>query len=191
VSTVQQTPATHKSSNKYRDLYRTVRQAYRCTLTKSCIWSDCQFLNTPLCLYAKLSTHTAYLFNKCLIISIFYNIKTMPFLVSTGFDWKDMEPCVQWMAPFAKTHMDEGSVEVKFFPTIPAEDSHNIQIHAVDLNMLVRCFTHIVLLVNHSSDGWKTVSTPKTWRKIVIFYFCKSDCTQDMFRVVEKCRSCQ
>lgn len=55
----------------------------------------------------------------------------------SGFEWEDLEPCVEWMAPFARTHMDEGSVEVKFFQSIPAEDSHNVQIHAVDLNMLV------------------------------------------------------
>lgn len=29
-------------------------------------------------------------------------------------------------------------MEVKFFQSIPAEDSHNVQIHAVDLNMLER-----------------------------------------------------
>lgn len=48
---------------------------------------------------------------------------------------------MEWMAPFARTHMDEGSVEVKFFQSINAEDSHNIQIHAVDLNMLVRGYS--------------------------------------------------
>lgn len=58
-----------------------------------------------------------------------------------GFEWEDLEPCVEWMAPFARTHMDEGSVEVKFFQSINAEDSHNIQIHAVDLNMLVRGYS--------------------------------------------------
>ncbi|XP_061163487.1 G1/S-specific cyclin-E-like [Saccostrea echinata] len=68
-----------------------------------------------------------------------YHLTSREMVLSvTGYEWKDLEPCVEWMAPFARTHMDEGSVEVKFFPSIPAEDSHNIQIHSVDLNMLER-----------------------------------------------------
>lgn len=68
-----------------------------------------------------------------------YHLTSKEMVLSvTGFEWEDLEPCVEWMAPFARTHMDEGSVEVKFFQSIPAEDSHNVQIHAVDLNMLER-----------------------------------------------------
>ncbi|XP_048779735.1 G1/S-specific cyclin-E-like [Ostrea edulis] len=79
-----------------------------------------------------------YNYSKLAAAALYYLTSQEMVLSVTGFDWKDMEPCIQWMAPFAKTHMDEGPVEVKFFPSIPAEDSHNIQIHAVDLNMLER-----------------------------------------------------
>ena len=41
------------------------------------------------------------------------------------------------MAPFAVTIRELGPMEVKFFSNIPSEDSHNIQTHVVDLNLLV------------------------------------------------------
>lgn len=50
----------------------------------------------------------------------------------------DIMACVQWMAPHAITIREAGSTELKFFPTIPPEDAHNIQTHAVDVTMLVK-----------------------------------------------------
>ena len=44
------------------------------------------------------------------------------------------------MAPFAVTLRELGPMEVKFFSNIPSEDSHNIQTHVVDLNLLVSDF---------------------------------------------------
>ena len=58
-------------------------------------------------------------------------------LFIVGYKWADILPCVQWMAPFAVTIRELGPMEVKFFSNIPSEDSHNIQTHVVDLNLLV------------------------------------------------------
>ncbi|XP_041375900.1 G1/S-specific cyclin-E-like isoform X2 [Gigantopelta aegis] len=57
-------------------------------------------------------------------------------LAVSGFFWQDILPCVQWMSPFAITIRETGPIEVKFFPTVPSEDSHNIQTHCVDLQLL-------------------------------------------------------
>lgn len=54
----------------------------------------------------------------------------------SGYKWADILPCVQWMAPFAVTIRELGPMEVKFFSNIPSEDSHHIQTHVVDLNLL-------------------------------------------------------
>ncbi len=41
------------------------------------------------------------------------------------------------MAPYALTLREAGPVEVKTFPQIPLEDTHNIQSHNVDLTVFV------------------------------------------------------
>ena len=62
----------------------------------------------------------------------------MLLLCVSGYMWNDIAPCVQWMAPFAMTLRESGTVEVKFFPQVPSEASHNIQTHTVDMLVLVR-----------------------------------------------------
>ena len=54
-----------------------------------------------------------------------------------GFKWADIEPCIQWMTPYALTLNDQGTIDLKFFPNIPSETTHNIQTHTVDLTLLV------------------------------------------------------
>lgn len=49
----------------------------------------------------------------------------------------DIAPCVQWMAPFATTLREVGPMELKFFSQVSQDDVHNIQTHAVDLDLLV------------------------------------------------------
>ena len=49
----------------------------------------------------------------------------------------DIAACVQWMTPFAMTLRDVGPAELKFFSQIATEDTHAIQTHSVDLNLLV------------------------------------------------------
>ena len=52
----------------------------------------------------------------------------------------DLLPCIRWMEPYAKIIQEAGPVELKFFPTVHIDDSHNIQTHAVDLDLLVSTF---------------------------------------------------
>ncbi len=54
-----------------------------------------------------------------------------------GYQWRDIVQCVQWMAPFAMTLREAGTVDLKFFQSIPRENLHNIQTHSVDMSLLV------------------------------------------------------
>lgn len=49
----------------------------------------------------------------------------------------DIEPCAQWMSPFAMALREAGAVELKFFSGVSSENTHNIQTHSVDLPLLV------------------------------------------------------
>ena len=53
----------------------------------------------------------------------------------------DIAVCVQWMAPFATSLREIGPIDLKFFQHIPHENTHNIQTHAVDMNVLVSLTT--------------------------------------------------
>jgi len=55
-------------------------------------------------------------------------------LKTSGYTWDEISSCIFWMAPYALTLKEMGPVEVKTFPQIPLEDSHNIQSHNVDLS---------------------------------------------------------
>ena len=55
----------------------------------------------------------------------------------SGYSWLDIAPCVQWMSAFAMTLREVGSVELKFYTQVSNDDTHNIQTHEVDLNLLV------------------------------------------------------
>ena len=67
--------------------------------------------------------------------------------------WQDIQACVRWMKPFALTLVKEGPLApstvvssthsthssglTKAVPNIVTDDSHNIQTHAVNLELLV------------------------------------------------------
>ena len=57
--------------------------------------------------------------------------------LGTGYAWDEISSCIYWMAPYALTLREAGPVEVKTFPQIPLEDTHNIQSHNVDLTVFV------------------------------------------------------
>ena len=59
----------------------------------------------------------------------------------------DIAACVQWMTPFAMTLRDVGPAELKFFSQVPTEDTHAIQTHSVDLNLLVCIYPHRVTIL--------------------------------------------
>ena len=74
-----------------------------------------------------------------------------------GLQWGDIAACVQWMAAFVYVVREEGQTQVtaavrqgtassdtntgsgllKSMPHVVVDDSHNIQTHVVDLQMLV------------------------------------------------------
>jgi len=56
-------------------------------------------------------------------------------LKTSGYKWEDVSSCIYWMAPYALTLREMGPVEVKTFPQIPLDDTHNIQSHNVDLSI--------------------------------------------------------
>lgn len=74
-----------------------------------------------------------------------------PVLHFSGLQWKDIQACVRWMKPYAVTLAKEGSTTTlphssgsphssglnKAVPNIVTDDSHNIQTHSVNLDMLV------------------------------------------------------
>ncbi|GAB1598194.1 G1/S-specific cyclin-E-like isoform X1 [Argonauta hians] len=57
-------------------------------------------------------------------------------LTVSGLSMADLLPCIQWMKPFALTVQEADTVELKFFPMVHIDDSHNIQTHTVDLDLL-------------------------------------------------------
>ncbi|XP_029635699.1 G1/S-specific cyclin-E isoform X1 [Octopus sinensis] len=57
-------------------------------------------------------------------------------LAVSGLSMTDLLPCIQWMNPYAITLREAGPVELKFFPMVHIDDSHNVQTHAVDLDLL-------------------------------------------------------
>ncbi|KAL4234175.1 G1/S-specific cyclin-E1 [Mactra antiquata] len=68
--------------------------------------------------------------------ALFHSSSQQLALSVSGYKWQDILPCVQWMAPFAVTVKELGQLAVKFFPNVQSEDSHAIQTHVVDLNLL-------------------------------------------------------
>lgn len=79
-----------------------------------------------------------------------------------GLQWGDIAACVKWMAAFVYVVREEGQTQVtaavrqgtatsdtssgsgllKSMPHVVVDDSHNIQTHVVDLQMLVSIASH-------------------------------------------------
>lgn len=58
-------------------------------------------------------------------------------IVNLGYQWADLEECVNWMAVHARILKCQERVELKMFSRVAAEDVHNIQTHTVSLDLLV------------------------------------------------------
>jgi len=54
-----------------------------------------------------------------------------------GLRESDIMDCVAWMRPFAHVLDRQQQVELKKFPQITVDNSHNIQTHVVSLELLV------------------------------------------------------
>ena len=68
------------------------------------------------------------------------SIKIMNFVkFLSGHTWDELWPCIQWMRCFAEVTRQKGVLRLSSFDQVACEDAHNIQTHAVDLNLLVSC----------------------------------------------------
>jgi len=70
-----------------------------------------------------------------------------------GYNWADIALCVQWMAPYATTLREAGTVELKFFTQVPADATHNIQTHTVDLSLLEKAQARQTQLANSARSS--------------------------------------
>lgn len=81
-------------------------------------------------------------------------------MIFTGYQWSDIEDCVNWMAVYACVIDCQDRVELKVFSRIASEDAHNIQTHTVSLDLLVsmQYFSGVFQLKNESTqDSLKIV----------------------------------
>lgn len=60
------------------------------------------------------------------------------FDIETGYQWGEIEECVNWMTVHACVLDCQDRVELKSFTKTTADDFHNIQTHTVSLDLLVR-----------------------------------------------------
>lgn len=80
--------------------------------------------------------------NSVIAASALYHKSSSNVVLSvSGLTMADLLPCIRWMEPYALTVQEAGPVELKFFPTVHIDDSHNIQTHAVDLELLEKAHT--------------------------------------------------
>lgn len=86
-------------------------------------------------------------------------------LSATGFQFDDLEICVDWMTPFARAIEEQGSTEMKTFAKIPDHEIHSIQSHTVNLQLLEKALAAKVENVS-SSTACHLASTPRSLRKL-------------------------
>ena len=59
------------------------------------------------------------------------------FVDVTGLRETDVVECVSWMRPFAHVLQRQNTVKLKEFSHVVPDNAHNIQTHAVSLELLV------------------------------------------------------
>jgi cyclin E len=117
-----------------------------CTLDISCLQFPYSILTTSA-LYHMSSDQIA-LSVSGMQLEVVSHALSFKLLLFAGYNWTDIAACVQWMAPFATTLRESGSVELKSFSQVPPEASHNIQSHVVDLSMLVSTIRNYIIYKN-------------------------------------------
>lgn len=88
-----------------------------------------------LCTMDMLSLRYSY--STIAAAAVYHTVGEKVALQCSGFTWEEISSCIYWMTPFALALREAGPVEVKTFSQIPLDDSHNIQVHNVDLSLLV------------------------------------------------------
>eukprot|EP00096_Caligus_rogercresseyi_P011785 TRINITY_DN4758_c0_g1_i1.p1 TRINITY_DN4758_c0_g1~~TRINITY_DN4758_c0_g1_i1.p1 ORF type:complete len:503 (-),score=137.21 TRINITY_DN4758_c0_g1_i1:1108-2616(-) len=71
-------------------------------------------------------------------------------LESSGYEWKDISSCVNWMSAFAFALREQCPLQPRTFHNVPSDNQHNIQTHTVELTMLDRAQERLVLLMTTS-----------------------------------------
>jgi len=66
-------------------------------------------------------------------------------LLLLGLRESDVAECVEWMRTFAHVLERQEPLELKKFSQIPADNAHNIQTHAVSLELLVCGVTSVTI----------------------------------------------
>lgn len=89
-----------------------------------------------LCTMDMLSLRYSY--STIAAAAVYHTIGERVALDCSGYTWDEISSCIYWMTPHAMALREAGEVEVKTFSQIPLDDSHNIQVHNVDLGILVR-----------------------------------------------------
>ena len=64
----------------------------------------------------------------------------------SGLRQSDIMDCVAWMRPLAHVLDQQQRVELKKFPQVAVDNSHNIQTHVVSLELLVCCCQNIYII---------------------------------------------
>ncbi|XP_040582523.1 G1/S-specific cyclin-E [Lepeophtheirus salmonis] len=68
-------------------------------------------------------------------------------LESSGYQWKDISACVNWMSAFAFALREHSPLQPRTFHNVPVDNQHNIQTHTVELTMLDRAQERLALLM--------------------------------------------
>jgi len=56
---------------------------------------------------------------------------------AVGYQWTDIEDCVQWMKTFASVLEDAGPADVKFCSRVTPAEAHTLQTHVVSAKTVV------------------------------------------------------
>jgi len=69
-------------------------------------------------------------------------------LAVSGYTWEDISLCVRWMSAFAFAIRERSPLQIKSFHGVSPEDSHHLQNHVVDLQLLERATSRLAALVD-------------------------------------------
>ena len=88
------------------------------------------------------------------------------------------------MKCFSDVILEKGSATLKNFESVPREDTHNIQTHAVEIGLLVSkyCAANISIRFGFNNQGERFL--------LEIFCFIPKAFTSDNYFQVEHCDSC-
>lgn len=68
-------------------------------------------------------------------------------LAASGYEWKDIATCVNWMSAYAFALREESPLQPRSFHNVNVDNQHNIQTHTMELSMLDRAQSRLALLM--------------------------------------------